>query len=379
MKELDVKGSIVLVDDDIYEEYQNKKLYISSHGYPAQNKTCLHVIVLGKRPGFIIDHIDGDKLNNQRSNLRHATRSQNAQNARNRKRPYKYVGVTKCRERWKARCTNKYLGYFTNIDHAAYAYDLYCKNLFGENALLNNISKPDDWDDNYTVPMAKTTYEMPKGVKKYGNKFAARYQYNGKQKHIGMFQSIDDASAAVSKAEKERDEELLEKHYNQAIIYHNEIAAIPIKNCKGDIFYHAYVDEEKWYDLMLTGWVNNRGYCSARRNGKNITMHRYILNYDGPLVVDHINGNRHDNRVQNLRIVTYSVNMQNCAKKQGCTSKYKGVTKSSEGRFLWNAQMNYRGKMLHMGNFYTEEEAARKYNEKAIELYGPNCRLNIFE
>ncbi len=377
MKELDVKGYIVLVDDDIYEEYQNKKLYISSHGYPVQNKTYLHTIVLGKRPGFVIDHIDGDKLNNQRSNLRHATRSQNAQNVRKRNRPYEYIGVSKEGEKWKARCKNKHLGYFTNIEHAAYAYDLYCITLFGEDALLNNISKPDDWDDNYTVP--NSIRKMPKGVRKSGKKFAAVYSYDRKMKHIGMFHTIDDAAEAVNNAEKVRDEELLEKHYNRSIIYHNEMAAIPIKNSKGDILYHAYVDDDKWHDLMLTRWANSRQYCSGRRNGKSISMHRYVLNYDGPLVVDHINSNKHDNRVENLRIVTHSVNMQNCAKKQGCASKYIGVKKSAKGRFPWNSEMRYKGKMLYLGNFYTEEEAARKYNEKAIELYGPNCRLNIFE
>nr|QBK87365.1 MAG: HNH endonuclease [Marseillevirus LCMAC201] len=375
MKILSIKKCSIKVDDDIYEKYQNKSLHISSHGYPVYNKTYLHALVLSKKIGYVIDHIDGDKFNNQRSNLRHATRSQNAQNTRRNRGISKYLGVSKYNEQWKAKSKRKYLGHFDTEEQAAYAYDLYATDVFGPNALLNNIAKPIDWDSDYMVPVAKKS-SLAKGVYTSGKRFTAVYNYRGRNTHIGMFDSVEDASAAVTSAEETRDLEILEEHMNLTIEYKDGIAVIPITNCKKDITY-ALVDENKWHDLTLTKWSNSRGYCISPRNGKQVSMHRYVLNYSGPLVVDHINGNKADNRVDNLRVVTNGMNVHNRPKKKGCASKYIGVRKSTKGCFPWDSQMRYQGKMQYLGNFYTEEQAAEAYNERAIEIYGPNCRLNI--
>ncbi len=378
MKILSIKNCSILLDDDIYEKYQNKSLYISSHGYPVYNKTYLHTLVLGKKAGYVIDHLDGDKFNNQRSNLRHATRSQNAQNTRRNRGTSKYLGVSKYNEQWKAASQRKHLGYFATEEHAAYAYDLYVTDVFGPEALLNNISKPDDWNDNYTVPTVKKS-ALAKGVRASGKRFAAVYNYKGRTTHIGMFDSVEEASAAVIAAEEARDQEILEEHMNRDIEYNDGIAVISITNRKKEIIDYALVDENKWHDLTLTKWSNSRGYCMSHRNGKSVTMHRYVLNYTGELVVDHINGNKLDNRVENLRVVTNGMNVHNRPKKKGCASKYIGVKKSPKGRFPWDVEIRCQGKMQYLGNFYTEEQAAEVYNKKVIELYGSNCRLNIID
>ncbi|KKL13293.1 hypothetical protein LCGC14_2527230, partial [marine sediment metagenome] len=92
-----------------------------------------------------------------------------------------------------------------------------------------------------------------------------------------------------------------------------------------------------------------------------------------------INGNKLDNRVENLRVVTNGMNVHNRPKKKGCASKYIGVKKSPKGRFPWDVEIRCQGKMQYLGNFYTEEQAAEVYNKKVIELYGSNCRLNIID
>jgi|ERR1041385_872703 hypothetical protein len=92
----------------------------------------------------IIDHIDRNPFNNQRSNLRVCTQSQNLANSTKRKGTIsKYKGVTwdKSRNVWKAQIQFEYkhinIGYFNSENEAARAYDRKAKRLFGEFAVLN--------------------------------------------------------------------------------------------------------------------------------------------------------------------------------------------------------------------------------------------------
>jgi hypothetical protein len=110
----------------------------------AHGKTTalfMHALIAGyPRP----DHIDGNGLNNQRSNLRPATAGQN--NANKRKRlsaTSRYLGVcwSPNQERWRARIyrdgTNRHLGYFDSEVDAALAYDTAAREMFGEYARPN--------------------------------------------------------------------------------------------------------------------------------------------------------------------------------------------------------------------------------------------------
>lgn len=105
-----------------------------------------------------------------------------------------------------------------------------------------------------------------------------------------------------------------------------------------------------------------------------VYMHRMIMGAEkGKGEVDHINGNRLDNRKENLRFVGREQNLQNKPKKKGCHSQYVGVSKK-EGR--WIAYIGFQGKLQHLGYFDKEVEAASAYNEKAKELYGEHASLN---
>lgn len=114
----------------------------------------MHQLITGSR---FIDHIDGDPLNNRRSNLRPATKSQNGANARkNPGKTSRYKGVFWDRERsgWQAKITVERqqvcLGRFANEEDAALAYDLAAREAFGEFALTNFPDAPEpaalaDW------------------------------------------------------------------------------------------------------------------------------------------------------------------------------------------------------------------------------------------
>jgi hypothetical protein len=115
-------------------------------------------------------------------------------------------------------------------------------------------------------------------------------------------------------------------HLQKAILRNNDgVAVIPVK--QGAIVVDCFVDDEWWHILIKTSWtLNAGGYPSSPT-----MMHLVIMTKERQpgLVVDHINGNRLDNRRVNLRMATYSQNAQNKVVSSK-RSLPRGVT------FLWN-------------------------------------------
>ena len=104
----------------------------------------MHRFILNAGPSDLVDHADGNGLNNTRSNLRLATQAQNAWNRSMRSdnsSGFKGVHWNKGRSRWVAsiqRGSRKItIGYFLNAEDAARAYDAKAKALFGEFAHVN--------------------------------------------------------------------------------------------------------------------------------------------------------------------------------------------------------------------------------------------------
>lgn len=104
----------------------------------------MHRALMKTPRGKKTDHINGDRLDNRKSNLRICTNKQNARNNRKQSNASsKYKGVTYYREsrNYKAQINADYkvrhLGMFDNERHAALAYDLWAIDLFGEYAGTN--------------------------------------------------------------------------------------------------------------------------------------------------------------------------------------------------------------------------------------------------
>lgn len=146
----------------------------------------------------------------------------------------------------------------------------------------------------------------------------------------------------------------------------------------------AIIDDE--YANICDGvtWcINSGGYATrTKRYGggrkKTILMHREIMGlslHDG-IQLDHINGNRLDNRRCNLRICDKSQNNANVSKYREGTSIYKGVYRKPRYKG-WYAYINKDNKRYNLGRYNTEEEAAIAYNKKAYELYGEFAKLNV--
>lgn len=90
-------------------------------------------------------------------------------------------------------------------------------------------------------------------------------------------------------------------------------------------------------------------------------------------IIDHINHDVWDNRIENLRVCSESQNCANRRKKNAAVSRYKGVTRH---RDKWKARVKCNGQELYLGLFDTEIGAAVAYNNKAKELFGDFAILN---
>lgn len=125
------------------------------------------------------------------------------------------------------------------------------------------------------------------------------------------------------------------------------------------------IDSEDVAKVSKYSWcISKTGYLAANIKGKVVKQHRYILGLDNPKnVVDHINGNRFDNRKCNLRICSNADNSRNCKLSKNNLTGYTGIRKTPNGR--WHARIYYDGKEYSLGTYDSFKEAvsARKNGE----------------
>jgi hypothetical protein len=145
------------------------------------------------------------------------------------------------------------------------------------------------------------------------------------------------------------------------------IMLIPLKNKTGEIVAYTLVDDDLPESITKWRWrLNNSGYvmrdttAGNRKTRVHFILHREVLGVprEQKCHVDHINGDRLDNRRENLRVATPSENHQNRPVRTR-RGTYRGVTwkvgKSGKGKWCARATIDY--KTYHVG-YYDDEEAA---------------------
>ena len=348
------------------------RLSLDKDGYAKTKTKRFHRLIIEAKVGEIVDHINHIKLDNRRCNLRIVTASQNSQNKNKvvkEKSSSKFIGVIFDIKTNKWRCNISIDGKNSSFsfkleNHAAYWYDQLALKHYGKDAKINGVNIPDD----FTEPEVKQK-DLPTGVslEKRTGKYIARITSMVDSKrvytHLGTFQAVEEALNAytIAKAEKEN-----------KIIKTTKLLKIITTSKNEEIL----IDEEYYTDLNKYSWhIKSSGYACARISGKLQLMHRYLLNAKSNEIIDHINGNKLDNRKLNLRYSNPLNNAHNKTKLENTTSKYIGVH-FYKSRNKYVSALTKAGKKYHLGYFETEKEAALAYNTKAIKLYGEYANLN---
>ena len=119
---------------------------------------------------------------------------------------------------------------------------------------------------------------------------------------------------------------------------------------------------KNWMSIRLT---NNRVYFKTnityRKTRKTVYLHRMIKGTPDGLTTDHIDRNTLNNTRGNIRVLTHSQNSKNNTKSKGKTSAFVGVHFDKNGK-RWRAKAVHEGKIVGLGSFNTEREAALARN-----------------
>jgi hypothetical protein len=138
----------------------------------------------------------------------------------------------------------------------------------------------------------------------------------------------------------------------------------------------AFVDDENFEFLNRFTWSERKdGYAvtqvSFGSRNSHMRMHRAILLAPEWALIDHRNGNRLDNRICNLRFCSNAQNVHNSLRKRGRTSRFKGVTHHTRGKYSWwRARLTYDQKTNYLGCFKTEQAAHEAVVEASKRIYG---------
>ena len=131
-----------------------------------------------------------------------------------------------------------------------------------------------------------------------------------------------------------------------------------------------FTDLNKRELVKSKSWSKHaNGYAACRINGKEVAAHRFLINAPQGTIVDHINRNKKDNRLINLRITNKSVNAFNTNErinnKSGKTGVYyRGDTKK------WTAEIKKDGHKYCLGCFDAFQKAVEARANAEVELYG---------
>jgi hypothetical protein len=154
---IDIKGYNIEIDDEDAPRILTHSWWVSSSPETDGHVICfstriggkiikLHRFIMGDPSGLVIDHEDGNRLNNRKSNLRPCTVSQNNMNLglnRRNKSGYRGVSFSKTKNKWRATISLKkrqlHLGYFDRPDVAAAAYEQAAEIFYGDNRRMEGV------------------------------------------------------------------------------------------------------------------------------------------------------------------------------------------------------------------------------------------------
>jgi hypothetical protein len=139
------------------------------------------------------------------------------------------------------------------------------------------------------------------------------------------------------------------------------------------------IDDEDFTRVSTIKWqIKGLGpSIGAKINGVNVSLAAFVMK-DYRQLYDHKDRDFRNNQKNNLRECDNSQNGANRRKPKGGTSKYKGVSFCKQSRIKpWKCGIKVDGYSIHLGYYYTQEEAAMIYNKAAKKHFGEFAVLNV--
>jgi hypothetical protein len=349
MKEIffKAKGELIttLVDSDIYDYLQENNARV--HAKVSGNKIYAKVAYRkGKKMlsatlggvaltkdlewrvphGYVVDHVNGNSLDNRKENLRQITWRQNSQN---RAPTNRFLGVRQVKDKFHSAC-NVFIGSFNTEEEAARAYDA---------KLLQNPSLGVRLNFEYTQEEIAQIIEAGPKIKKPKRGTKLKKSFNECDRSTSSF----------------------------VVTRKNQISRCFVDECHLDHILNCC----KWS-------LHENGYVHGFVERKSVYLHRYIFqNFmnDGEKIpekmyVDHIQGDTQeskklDNRKANLRLINAEQNSFN--KILVTPTGYRGIHKHGPS---WRAQLTFEKQKLNSKVFATINEAAEQWNEFVRQTFG---------
>jgi hypothetical protein len=171
-----------IVDDSTLTKYGHLSWHLSDTGYAVRRNKLeggtvrLHRLVVDAPENMVVDHLNGNRLDNRKSNLRICTQAINAANRKN----TKGYAWDKSKNKWLVRYRRSFYGRYDTEIEAQKAYKLACSGV------------------EYSKREHRKMYHLPTGVfKNRSNRgYQAKAQINGKRFYLGTFTTIEEAEKA---------------------------------------------------------------------------------------------------------------------------------------------------------------------------------------
>lgn len=387
-------GNIVKCSPQHYEELSRYSWH-EDKGYARSmidgKMVGMHRFIMKAQKGQTVDHIDRDKYNCCIENLRFVTSGQNAANhSKQKNRSSIYYGVTfmKATGKYRVRFIHEKreitLGQYISEKEAAEVYDRYiCQNPEMVYHVLNFPNTQEYMNTARVIPKVKNgTSSGYYGVVQRNNRFYASVGHKGIKQNLGHFDEKEKAAITV-------DSYIVKHGLNRRLNFPATYTGYtPVPKIK--TIFQPYAPgviqiiipsrigivvliDEYMYEKIQHCTCNETpyGYIEVHM-GKRVKhqLHRYLKNVTDPnILIDHINGNKYDNRISNLIESDAQLNANNKRKRASASSKFYGVSK-----YLQGFQCFFKG--LTLDTSQSEIDMARK-RDLYVLTFHPNERFKM--